>query len=88
MRTLVLAVSLSVIGCAPTMNVVPSPDGTFTTMRRGATLAASISPLRMQALRDADDYCAARGRKANVIRAREYAAVGHWPEAEVAFTCD
>jgi hypothetical protein len=87
-KILLPAVSFAIVGCAATGNVVSSPDGTFTTMRRGDTFAASTSPLRVQALKDADAYCAARGRKANVIHAREIPAIGHWPEAEVSFTCD
>ena len=87
-KIILLALSVAAAGCAATANVVPSTDGTLTAMRRGKALYDSTAPLRLQALKDADDYCAARGKKANVIRSREIPAVGQWPEAHVSFSCD
>src|SRR5262245_3656233 len=87
-RIALLALSVTVIGCAATGNVATSPDGTFTAVRRGNAFTDSTSLLRLRAEQDANEYCAARGRKVNVIRSTEIPAVGHWPEADVSFTCD
>ena len=88
MKTLLLAVALTLVGCATSPGVVPAPDGTLTAMRRGTGLSASTGLLRLQALKDADDFCAARRTRANVIRSRELPAIGQWPEAEVSFICE
>jgi len=88
MKTLLLSVALALVGCATNPGVAPASDGTLTAMRRGTSFWASIGPLRLQALKDADDYCAARGMRANVIRSRELPAIRQWPEAQVSFTCE
>ena len=88
MKNVLLAVAVTVAGCAAGPGVVPAPDGTLIAMRRGAYLTDATGPLRVQALKDADAYCAARKKRANVIRSREIPAISHWPEAEVSFTCE
>jgi len=88
MKSLPFAVALTLTACAAGPSVVPAPDGTLVVMRRGNTLGDATGPLRVQALKDADDYCAARKKRANVIRSREIAAIRHWPEAEVSFVCE
>ena len=88
MRSLLLAIALTLAACAGGPGVVPAPDGTLIVNRRGNTLGDATGPLRLQALKDADEYCAARKKRANVIRSREIAAIRHWPEAEVVFVCE
>jgi len=88
MKNVLLAVAVTVAGCAASPGVVSAPDGTLTVMRRGSYLTDATGPLRVQALKDADAYCAARKKRANVIRSREIPAISHWPEAEVSFTCE
>jgi hypothetical protein len=88
MKTVLLAFAVTLAGCATSPGVVPASDGTLTAMRRGTELSASTGPLRVQALKDADDYCSARRKRANVIHSREIPAIGHWPEAQVSFVCE
>ena len=88
MKSVLLAVAFTLAACAPSQTVVPAPDGTLIAMRRGNQLGDATGPLRIQALKDADEYCAARKKRANVIRSREIAAIRHWPEAEVSFVCE
>lgn len=88
MKSLLLAIVLTLTACAAGPTVVPAPDGTLTALRRGNQLGDATGPLRIQALKDADAYCAARNKRANVIRSREIAAIRHWPEAEVSFVCE
>jgi hypothetical protein len=88
MKTVLLAVAVTLAGCATRPGVVPASDGTLTAMRRGTELSASTGPLRLQALKDADDYCSARRKRVNVIWSREIPAISHWPEAEVSFVCE
>jgi len=88
MKSMLLAVAATLTGCAAGPGVVPAPDGTLIAMRRGTYLTDATGPLRVQALKDADDYCAARRKRANVIRSREISAIRHWPEAEVSFICE
>ena len=88
MKAVLLAVALTLIGCATGPGIVPASDGTLIAKRRGAYLTDATGPLRLQALKDSDDYCAARNKRANVIRSREIAAIRQWPEAEVSFVCE
>jgi hypothetical protein len=87
MKPLLLAVALTLTACDAGTRVVPAPDGTLIVMRRGNTLGDATGPLRLQALKDADEYCAARKQRANVIRSREIAAIRHWREAELPVVC-
>jgi len=88
MKLLLLVVASTLAGCAASPGIVATPDGKLSVMRRGADLSASTSLLKLQALKDADGYCAARQKKANVLDAREIPSVGHWPEAYVTFICE
>ncbi|HEY5863925.1 MAG TPA: hypothetical protein VIX61_12590 [Casimicrobiaceae bacterium] len=88
MKTLLVAIALTLTACAAGPTVVPAPDGTLTVTRRGNQLGDATGPLRVQALKDADAYCAASKKRANVLRSREIAAIRHWPEAEVSFVCE
>jgi len=74
--------------CATRPGVTTAPDGTLVAMQRGTQLADPTGPLRLQALKDANAYCAARGKPAKVLRSREIPSIGHWPEAEVTFVCE
>ena len=88
MKTVLLAIAVAIAGCATGPGVVPASDGTLTAMRRGTDFGASTGPLRMQALKDADDYCSARRKRVNAIWSREIPAISHWPEAEGSFICE
>jgi len=88
MKILILAVAVTLAGCATKPGVVQAPDGTFTAMRRGNGLADPTGPLRIQATKDAEDYCLARGKPVRILRSREIPSIGHWPEAEVSFVCE
>jgi len=88
MKILPLAVVVILAACATKPGVVQSPDGTFTAMRRGTGLADPTGPLRIQAQKDAEAYCQARGKPVRVLRSREIPSIGRWPEAEITFVCD
>ena len=88
MKAVLLAAAVTLAGCAAFPSVSPAPDGTLIAMRRGSYLTDATGPLRLQALKDADDYCVARRKRANIIRSREIPAIRHWPEAEVSFICE
>ena len=88
MRVLFLAcVAAVVAGCAGTTGVHPGPDGTFTITRLGSSLLATTGDLKAQAMQAAVDHCSASGRQVRVIAAKEVAAVGSYPRAEIAFAC-
>jgi len=88
MKTVIVIAACALAGCAARPGIVAAPDGTLTVMRRGADLSASTSLLKVQAMKDADAYCAARQKRANVVDSREIPSVGHWPEAQIKFTCE
>ena len=88
MKIVLVLAALCLAGCATKVGIAAAPDGTLTATRRGADLASATGPLRQQALKDAGDYCAAKGLRTNVISSREIPAIGHWPEAEVVFKCE
>ena len=88
MKIALIAVAFVLAGCAAHPGVVQGSDGTLTALRRGTGLGDATGPLRIQALKDATDYCAAMNKRANVIRSREIPAIRQWPEAEVTFTCE
>jgi hypothetical protein len=88
MKIVLIAVAVTLAGCAARPGIVQGSDGTLTALRRGDVLGDATGPLRIQALKDANDYCAAMNKRTNVIRSREIPAISHWPEAEVTFTCE
>lgn len=88
MKIVLIAVAVVLAGCAARPGIVQGSDGTLTALRRGSTLGDATGPLRIQALKDANDYCAATKKRAHVLRSREIPAISHWPEAEVTFTCE
>ena len=88
MKIALIAIAITLAACSARPGIVQGADGTFTALRRGNTLGDATGPLRVQALKDADDYCAGLKKRAKIIRSREIPAVSHWPEAEVSFTCE
>ncbi|MEP6679563.1 MAG: hypothetical protein ABJB78_09700 [Betaproteobacteria bacterium] len=86
--TVWLFLAFLLAGCAAAPAVVATPDGTLVAKRKAGYLTEPTGPLRLQAMKDATDYCAARNTRVKVIRSREIPAIGHWPEAEISFTCE
>jgi len=88
MKIALIAVAVVLSGCAARPGIVQGSDGTLIALRRGTMLGDATGPLRIEALKDANDYCATMNKRANVIRSREIPAISHWPEAQVSFTCE
>ncbi len=85
---MLLSATIILTACATRPGVTVAPDGTLVALQRGIQLEDATGPLRLKALKDADAYCAARGKPAKVLRSREIPSIGHWPEAEVTFVCE
>lgn len=86
---LILAIAL-LASCASDSGVVATGPNTYLITRQAATGFSGLGALKVDAIREADRYCAKGGSTAHVTRATESKppyVLGNFPRAEVQFTC-
>jgi hypothetical protein len=88
MRTLFIAASLALAGCATMSDVVPIGDGRYmvgTSVRGGFTSDAEV---KASALKRANAYCQERSKQMVLIDSSSSGVQGWTPQnAEVSFRC-
>ena len=90
MRFAAAALVLATVGCAANSGVVPLGPETFMVSRQAATGFSGSGTLKAEALTEAGQYCAARGRVMQVTTTQESQppyVLGNFPKAEVHFVC-
>lgn len=88
MRTLALFCAAVLAGCAATTGVVPIGKDTYMVSHRDNGPTASLGALKAAAYKDAAQFCAGRGKSAEVLRSNDVPrSFGQFPETEVQFTC-
>ena len=62
----------------------------FTVTRQGEGFWVSVDSLRVEALREASEFCTKNSKKLNVLHTKDIPAgpLGRWPESEVLFKCE
>lgn len=86
----ILAIPLSLCGCAANSGVVPMGGGSFMVSRQAATGFSGTGNLKASAVKDASAYCAAHGQDFEVTSATQNEGpfiLGKYPRAEVNFRC-
>ncbi len=89
-RPLFIIAALALAGCAANSGVVPSGPDSFLVSRQAATGFSGLGTLKADAMKEAGQYCAARGKTLQVTRATESQPpyiLGNFPKADVEFTC-
>lgn len=83
--------ALLLVGCAASSsNVAPMGPDSFMVSRQAATGFSGAGTLKAEALAEAEQYCAGRGKvfqATNVTEAQPPYVFGNFPKAEVQFTC-
>ncbi len=82
--------TLMLAGCAANSGVVPMGQGNFMVLRQAATGFSGSGNLKADALREANQYCAAQQKELKIVSSREAEPpflFGNFPKAEVQFTC-
>ena len=88
---ILVLVTCSLAGCAvPTTGVISRGDDLYTVTRQGSGFWVTTDSLKVEALREAEAYCAQSKRKLEFIHSKEIpaGAFGRWPESEVLFKCE
>lgn len=78
------------VGCASNSGVVPIGDDMFMVSRQAATGFSGLGTLKADALQEANQYCVAQNKMAQVISATEAEPpfiLGNFPKADVQFRC-
>ena len=88
MRVLIALMGLIVVGCASSSGVVPMGGDKFMISRseKGYTTGSKV---KADALKDANEFCAAKGKSLQIIKATssDMAVFRSDPQAEVEFMC-
>jgi hypothetical protein len=82
--------TLLVVGCASNSGVVPMGSDKYMVSRQAATGFSGLGTLKADALREADQYCGARGKSLivdNTTESQPPYLLGNFPRAEVQFHC-
>lgn len=89
MRFLLLL--LFVTGCATNSGVIPTGKNSYLVFREGSSSFSKPGLLRVEALKEAANYCVKEGKKMNVISVEDGKPpfiLGNYPKSEVKFTCE
>jgi hypothetical protein len=81
---------LLLVGCAVNSGVVSTGPDTFIVSRQAATGFTGLGDLKAQALREANQFCAGKGKSMEVISTDESKPpyiFGNFPRVEVQFRC-
>jgi hypothetical protein len=84
-----LCVSM-LVGCASNSGVVPIGPDTFMVSRQAATGFSGLGNLKAEALREAEEFCAGKGKTMQIVNSTESQPpyiFGNFPKAEVQFMC-
>lgn len=86
-----LLVVLALIGCATRQQsgVVPDGPDTYSVILAGKTGFTSSASLKISAYQKANEFCAAMGKRMEVVQESEQrgGVLGKFPEAHVRFRC-
>jgi PEGA domain-containing protein len=86
-----MAVSAAALArCASNSGVVPIGPDTFMVSRQAATGFSGLGILKAEALREAEQYCAGKGKTMQIVNSTESQPpyiFGNFPKAEVQFMC-
>ena len=89
MRHLFVVLSALLSACASTSGVVPLGGDTYLIARSEKSLSTTGSRVKADALKEANQYCAAAGKRLEVVKAtdRDMVPFKSDPQAEVEFRC-
>lgn len=88
MKTFLFPVLLILSGCATSSGVMPSGKDTYMLLKRDAGIAGSLGALKVDAYREATQFCESKGKAFQVISSNGTPrAVGNIPEIEIQFAC-
>jgi hypothetical protein len=91
MRRYLFAIGIVLlVGCAVNSGVVATGPDTFMVSRQAATGFSGLGDLKAQALREANKYCADKGKSMQEINTSESKPpyiLGNFPRVEVEFRC-
>ena len=79
-----------VAGCAANSGVVPAGPDTYVVSRQAATGFSGSGTLKADALREANQHCAAEKKVLKVLKTTEAQppfVLGNFPKAEIEFMC-
>lgn len=82
--------SILLCGCAANSGVISVGKDTFMVWRQAATGFSGSSTLKAEAIQEANQFCTARSKTAQVVGAIEAQPpfiLGNYPKAEIQFTC-
>lgn len=89
-RSAAILAAAALAGCAvPTTGVVPQNEGMYTITRQGNGFWVTTESLKTAAVKEAADFCTAKGAQLKVIHSKDIpaGALGRWPESEILFQC-
>ena len=92
MRSLITcaAVALLLCGCAKNSGIIPTGADTYMVSRQAATGFSGMSTLKADAMKEASDFCSAKGMDLEVISTEDAEPpyiLGNFPKTEVQFRC-
>lgn len=81
-------IALLAFGCASS-SIVPEGPDSYMIYRQAGTGFSGTAPLKVEAIREADEYCRKAGKQFIVTRTSEIpgGAFGKYPGVEVGFMC-
>lgn len=77
-------------GCASNTGVTPMGGSTYMIAAQAATGIGGLGNLKADILREADQFCVAKGQEMDLVRVHENEGpfiLGKFPRAEVQFRC-
>lgn len=89
-RIVLVIAGLLIAGCATSSGVLPMGQDTFLISKKAGTSFGSSTTERVEAIQEANQYCAAGGKQTEVISSKENPGpyiFGNYPGAEVQFKC-
>lgn len=81
---------LVLAGCATNSGVVPIGPDSYLVSRQAGTGAGGLGTLKVEAIQEANQFCAKSGKIAQITSSSENSGpfiLGNFPKAEVWFTC-
>jgi len=87
-KLIIVALLLSVAGCASQTGIVSAGDGSFMVSRQDNGFTAAVGSLKAENMREASDFCAKKGLRFTVLNSEDIPrALGKIPQSTLYFRC-
>jgi hypothetical protein len=90
MKKMLVALSVTLVGCASNSGIVPMGSDTYMVSRQAATGFSGMGTLKAEAMKEAYDQCQKTGKSVKVLEAIDAQPpyiFGNFPKTELRFKC-